>query len=90
MLYFSCWNYIEILFELFFILTEYCPISNSNVNAIITDMNNIESSIDSDSRNKVNNINNNRNNIVNYSRISDSENRNINIRVKIVVLLLIM
>jgi len=42
-------------------------------------MNNIESSSDYDSSNKVINNNNNRNNIVNNSRISDSENRNINI-----------
>ncbi|ORY80111.1 hypothetical protein LY90DRAFT_697953 [Neocallimastix californiae] len=37
----------------------------------------MESSTDSDSRNEVYNINNIRNNIVNNSRISDSENNNI-------------
>jgi len=43
-------------------------------------MNNIESSLDSDSNNEVYYINkSNRNNIVNNNRISDSENRNINI-----------
>jgi len=62
---------IEILYEIFYIISKYCPISNSNV---ITDMNNIELSSDSDSSNEVYNINNinNRNN----SRNSDSENRN--------------
>ena len=72
---------IEILYENFYIISKYCPISNSNVDTIITDMNNIELSSDFDSSNEVYNINNinNRNNIVNNSRISDSENRNINI-----------
>ena len=44
-------------------------------------MNNIESNTDSDSSNEVYNIknNNNRNNIANYSRISEREKRNINI-----------
>jgi len=44
-------------------------------------MNNVESSTDSDRSNEVYNINNfnKRNNIVNNSSISDSENRNINI-----------
>ncbi|KAG4100101.1 hypothetical protein H8356DRAFT_1422948 [Neocallimastix lanati (nom. inval.)] len=48
---------------------------------VITDMNNIELSSDSDSSNKVYNINknNNRNNIVNNSRNSDSGNSIINI-----------
>jgi len=66
---------IEILYEIFYIISKYCPISNSNV---ITDMNNIELSSDSDSSNEVYNINNinNRNNIVNNSRNSDTENRN--------------
>jgi len=43
-------------------------------------MNNIESNTDTDSGNEVYNINNNNNriNIVGYSRISDRENRNIN------------
>ncbi|KAG4098638.1 hypothetical protein H8356DRAFT_1327528 [Neocallimastix lanati (nom. inval.)] len=55
-----------------------CP--ERNVNTIITEMNNIESSTDSDRSNKVYNINNNnnRNNIVNNGSISDSENGNIN------------
>ena len=67
--------------EIFYIISKYCPISNSNVNTAITDMNNIELSSDSDSSNEVYNINNisNRKNIVNNSRNSDSENRNTNI-----------
>jgi hypothetical protein len=72
---------IEILYEIFYIISKYCPISNSNVDTIITDMNNIELSSDSDSSNEVYNINNinNRNNIVNNNRNSDSEYKNINI-----------
>ena len=67
---------IEILYEKFYIISKYCPISNSNVDTVTTDMNNIELSSDSDSSNEVYNINkiNNRNNIVNNS---DSENFNI-------------
>ena len=70
---------IEIIYEIFYIISKYCPISNSNVDAVITDMNNIELSSDSNCSNKVYNINNinNRNNIVNNSRNSDSENYNI-------------
>ena len=61
---------IGILFEIFYIISKYCPISNSNVDTVITDMNNIEQSSDSDSSNEVYNINNinNRNNIVNNIR----------------------
>ena len=72
---------IEILYEIFYIISKYCPISNSNVDTVITDMNNIELSSDSDSSNEVYNINNinNRNNIVNNNRNSDSEYKNINI-----------
>jgi len=81
---------IEIFYEIFYIISKYCPISNSNVDTVITDMNNIKQSSDSDSSNEVYNINNrnnivninninNRNNIGNNSRISDSENRNTNI-----------
>ena len=58
-------------FIIFYIISKYCPISNSNVDTVITDMNNIELSFDSDSSNEVYNINNSRN--------SDSENRIINI-----------
>jgi len=43
---------IEIFFEKFFIISKYCPISNSNKNAVIRDMNNVESSTDSDSSNE--------------------------------------
>jgi len=70
---------IEALYEKFFIISKYSPISNSKVSIVIADMNNIESSTDSDSSNEVYNINNNnnRNNIVNNSRNSDCENRNI-------------
>jgi len=72
---------IEILYEKFYIISKYCPISNSNEDTVITDMNNIELNSDSDSSNEVYNINNinNRNNMVNNSRNSDSENRIINI-----------
>jgi len=72
---------IEALYEKFFIISKYCPISNSNVNTVITDMNNIESNTDSDSGNGEYNINNNniKNSIVNNSNRNDSENRNINI-----------
>jgi len=72
----------EILYEIFYIISKYCPIFNSkNVDTVIIDMNNIELSSDSNSSNEIYNINNinNRNNIVNNSRNSDSENRNINI-----------
>ena len=45
---------IEILYEkFFFINSKYCPTSNGNVDTVITDMNNKESSTDSDSSNKV-------------------------------------
>jgi len=72
---------IEILYEKFYIISKYCPISNSNVDTVNTDMINIELSSDSDSSNEVYNINNinNRNDMVNNSRNSDSENRIINI-----------
>jgi len=43
--------------ENFFIISKYCPISNINVNIVVTDMNNIESSTDSDSGNEENGIN---------------------------------
>jgi len=70
---------IEILYEKIYIISKYCPILNSNANTVITNMNNIESSTDSDSSNKLYNINNNnnKNNIVNNNRISDSKNINI-------------
>jgi len=42
---------IEVIYEKFFIFSKYYPILNNNVNTIITDMNNIESSTDSDSNN---------------------------------------
>jgi len=44
-------------FELLF--NRYCPISKSNVNTVVTNMNNIESSTDSNNSNKLYNINNN-------------------------------
>jgi hypothetical protein len=53
---------IEILYEKFYIISKYCPLSNSNVDTVITDMNNIESNTDFDSSNKIYNINNNNNN----------------------------
>ena len=43
---------IEILYEKFYFISKYCPISNSNVNTVIIDMNNIELSSDSDSSNE--------------------------------------
>jgi hypothetical protein len=72
---------IEILYEKFFIISKYYPISYSNLKTVVTNMNNIESNTDFDSSNEEYNINNNnnRNNIVNNSRINDRENRNINI-----------
>jgi len=33
----------EVLYEKFLIISKYCPISNSNVNTVITNMNNLES-----------------------------------------------
>jgi len=71
-------RYIEILYEKFYIISKYDPISNSNVNTVITNVNNIKSSTDSSNEFYNINDNNNRNNIDNNSRISDSENRNIN------------
>ena len=70
---------IEVLYEKFFIISKYCPILN-NVNIVITDMSNVESSTDSNSINEVYNIyiNNNKNNIVNINSFSNRENRNIN------------
>ena len=49
---------IEILYEIFYIISKYCPIANSNVDTVITNMNNIELSPDSDNSNEVYNINN--------------------------------
>ena len=74
------WKYFKNI-EKYFIISKYCPISNSNVNTVITNMNSKESSSDYDRSNEVYNINNNsnRNNIVNNSRINDNENKNINI-----------
>ena len=63
------------------------------MNLFITDMNNIELSSDSDSNNEVYNINkiNNRNDIVNNSRNSDSENRILLlVIVKIIISLLLI
>ena len=34
----------EILYEKYFIIPNYCPISNNNINTVIRDMNNVESS----------------------------------------------
>ena len=60
--------------KIFYIISKYCPISNSNVDTVITDMNNIELSSDSDSTNEVYNTNNIENRNIN---ISDNENYNI-------------
>jgi len=73
---------IEILYKKkFFIIIKYCLISNSNVSTVVTDMNNVESSTDSDSRNEVYKINYNNimNSVVINSNSIDSENKNINI-----------
>jgi len=69
---------IKILFEKFFVISKYYPISNSNVSTIVTDINNVESSTDSDSSNEVYNINinSNRNKIANNSNSIDNENKN--------------
>ena len=82
---------IEILYEIFYIISKYCPISNSNVDTVITYMNNIELSSDSDPSNEVYNINNinNRNNIVNNSRNGDSENYNIEILILVIMKIII-
>jgi hypothetical protein len=72
------WNIfmdINILYEKFFIITKYSLISNSNVNTDVTDMNNIESSTDSDSINKEYNINNK--NIIITIEIINVSNSNI-------------
>jgi len=50
---------IEKLYEKLFVISKYCPILNRNVNTIFTDMNNIESSTDSNSSNEEHNTNNN-------------------------------
>jgi len=73
---------IEILYEKYIIISKYCQVSNGNENTVVTDMNNVKSSTDSESSNEVYNINNNddnKYNIVNNSRMSDNGNRNINI-----------
>ena len=69
------------IFKFFFLISEYSPTSNSNINTVVTDMNNVESSIDSDSSKEVYNIinNNNRNSVVNNNNSIDGENKNINI-----------
>jgi len=45
-------NYIYLYF-FFSVITKYCPTSKSNINMVVTDINNVESSTDSDSSNKV-------------------------------------
>jgi len=64
----SLWKKKFFFFFFFFVITKYYPLSNSNEDAVLTDMNNIESSPDSDISNKVYKINiknnSNRNNIV--------------------------
>jgi len=47
---------IEILYENIFIISKYFPLSNNNVNTVITDMNNVESSTNSDCSNEIYNI----------------------------------
>jgi len=73
---------IENLYNILLVISKYCPISNSNVDTVITDMNNVKSSTDSDSSTEMYYINNYiyRNNIINNRSISDRENRNIVIR----------
>jgi len=41
------WNIfmdMEKVYEKLFAINKYCPISNNNINAVFTDMNNVESS----------------------------------------------
>jgi hypothetical protein len=45
----------------FFVITKYFPISNRNVNTVVTDKNNIELNINFDSSNEKYNINNDKN-----------------------------
>ena len=69
---------IDILHDKLFSISKYCPISNSNVNTVVTDINNVESNTDSDNSNEIYNYTNS-NSVVNNSNSIDSENRNINI-----------
>jgi len=71
-------KYWNSLWKILYYISKYCPISNSNENTVITNINNIKSSTYSDSNNELYHINNNnnRNNVVNNSRISNSENIN--------------
>jgi len=69
---------IDILHDKLFSISKYCPISNSNVNTVFTDINNVESNSDSDNSNEIYNYNNS-NSVVNNSNSIDSANRNINI-----------
>ena len=55
---------IEKLYENFFEISKYYSISNGKVNIVAIDMNNIESSTDSDSSSEVYYINNNSNRIL--------------------------
>ena len=68
---------IDILYEKFFIITQYWPISNSNVKTFVTDINNTDSDRSNEEYNFDNNSN--KNNIVNNNYSIDSENWNINI-----------
>ena len=74
---------MRFFFEKIFVIPKYCPISNININTIVTDINNIKSNTDFDSCSEVYNINNNNYNniniVVNNSNSFDSENININI-----------
>jgi len=45
----------------FFVITKYFPISNRNVNTVVTDKNNIELNINFESSNEKYNINNDKN-----------------------------
>jgi len=72
---------LKFFMKKFFLISKYCPILNSNVNTVVTDMNNIELSIDSDSSKEGYYINSNssRNNIVTNSNNIDNKNKNIKI-----------
>jgi len=56
----------------YFIISRYCPLLNSNVNTVVTDMKKIELSTYSNSNNEEYNINNN--NYSNSNSVVDNSN----------------
>jgi len=65
---------IKILYKKSFRISKYYPISNSNINTVVIDMNNVELNSASDSSNEVFNINSIRNNSSNTENKSIGEN----------------